>query len=408
MKIFKIPPSKEKDKLVNENNLVKLTGYGKDVASVINFVIRHFQETNYPNLSKNWFTVDELYKRMSIDVHVHPKQWASDLEFKDIISEREHLRVSSAGSTFMEIDGRITHLDPKGRPIYVYVYPNRGGETPRGDIFIYWMDDPAVGPLRTCISTPIEYVVDQLNNFTREHVVYLHSICPMDISPSSYSDDFTLNYIGLTKQGWKKRFSQHMNNARSGSPLLFHRALRDYYVGSRLAAHRVLSICETEKKAMDNEELLVQGGNREDFHDPDAFQKMDKWHFGTLYPKGLNMIPGGYAGLKVLHKMGALKDDQPLDIDQRDKILISCLEHEERKGRSNPLLAAHWNNEDYATKIICGPEGRLKPDQIEKARTFGFLGREISEIKNIVGAKNERQIQNLLSGRTYSRIKKPH
>ena len=91
-----------------------------------------------------------------------------------------------------------------------------------------------------------------------------------------------------------------------------------------------------------------------------------------------------------------MKENKPLDVDQRDNLLINCLKREDRAGRSNPLLAAHWNDENYATKIICGPEGRLKPHQIQEARTLDFLGREPSEIKDIVGAKNELQIKNLL------------
>ena len=156
---------------------------------------------------------------------------------------------------------------------------------------------------------------------------------------------------------------------------------------------------------MDLEEMFVKGGTREDFGDPDAFKEGEKWVFGTLYPKGLNMIPGGYAGLKVLHKMGVMKDNQPFNVDQRDNLLIEGLK---RGGQANPLLAAHWNDEDYATKVICGPEGRLQPPQIQEARTLGLLGRETSEITDIVGAKNERQIKSLLQGSTYSRIKKLH
>lgn len=406
MELHKIKTTYPKNNLINENNLRKLTGHGKDVGSVLNYAIRHFQENDYPNLSRDWFSAENLHKKVSLCVSIHPAYLASDPEFIEDCETNtrlQFLKNKNHQDTFslMEINGRITHLDPKGRPVFVTVYPTSGGKDPKGDIEIYSIGDPNTGPLRSMIAVPISYVVNQSENFTRQYVIYVHSISSKDVYTPSEVEDFTLNYIGLTKQGWRKRFSQHMSNARSGSPLLFHKALRDHYVGSSVVAHRVVTVCETEKEAMDAEELLVEGGEKEDFENADAFVGMDGWVFGTLYPKGLNMIPGGYAGLRVLHKMGAMKNNKPFNVEQRDKILMS---HVQKEGRSNPLLAAHWENEDYATKIICGPEDRLKPHQIQEARTLGFLGREPAEIVKIVGAKNERQIQNLLAARTYSRI----
>ena len=117
------------------------------------------------------------------------------------------------------------------------------------------------------------------------------------------------------------------------------------------------------------------------------------------------MIPGGFAGIKALYKMRAVNEGQAISHEQGDALLQAALEKEKNKGRRNPLLAAHWNSDDYAEKIICGPEGRLKPDQIAQARMLNFLGRDVPEIRSVVGAKNEHQISNLPAGRTYSRIK---
>ena len=408
MELHKIETTYLKNNQVNENNLRKLTGHGRDVGSVLNYAIRHFQENDYPNLSRDWFSAENLHKKVCFSVSIHPAYLASDPEFIEDCETNTRLQFRKNKysrvplATLMEINGRITHLDPKGRPVFVSAYPTSGGKDPGGIIEIYSIGDPNTGPCYSVIGVPTDYVVNQSKNFTRQYAIYVHSICSKDVYTSSEVEDFTLNYIGLTKQGWRKRFSQHMSNARSGSPLLFHKALRDHYVGSRLVAHRVLTVCETEKEAMDAEELFVEGCERGEFENADAFEGMNEWVFGTLYPKGLNMIPGGYAGLRVLHKMGAMKNNKPFDVEQRDKILMS---HVQKEGRSNPLLAAHWENEDYATKIICGPEDRLKPHQIQEARTLGFLGREPAEIVKIVGGKNERQIQNLLAARTYSRIK---
>ena len=407
MSVFQIPPSRKQDRLVNEANLLRLTGHGKDVASVINFAIRHFQETDYPGLSKDWFSEENLWKKVTLDVGIYPRflvnpQGENDPEFMEDFMREQHV-----GHVLMEIDGRITHRDPKGRLVVVSAYETSGGMDPIGNVEVSSQGDPRTGPMRSVIAVPLPYLAHQPRNFVRQYAIYLHHLCGRKVTDPDpgWSGDDALTYIGLTKQGWQKRFSQHLSKAHSGSPLLFHQALRDNYVGARVIGHRVLTLCETEKEAMDLEEMFVKGGTREDFGDPDAFKEGEKWVFGTLYPKGLNMIPGGYAGLKVLHKMGVMKDNRPFNVDQRDNLLIEGLK---RGGQANPLLAAHWNDEDYATKVICGPEGRLKPPQIQEARTLGLLGRETSEITDIVGAKNERQIKSLLEGSTYSRIKKLH
>lgn len=404
MTITRIEPNSPHHLLVNAVNLLKLTGFGKDVASIINFTIGHFRTKDYQSFPKNWFSDDNIHKKVSLALHLFPSEALSDL---DNIESEMKKSVGGVG-TWMETDGRIMHFDAKNRLFCMFAYPTSGGKKPRGSIDIFSIGNPEVEPFRSVLSVPISYIINQQKNINRQYVIYLHSLSGIKIGGLNINGNDTLHYIGLTKQGWKKRFSQHLSNARSGSPLLFHKALRDYYVGSTIMAHRVINISETEKDAMDSEEIFVQGGEKQDFNNSDAFFGMDNWVFGTLYPKGLNMIPGGYAGIRVLHKMGALRNKQPIDIDQRDSILITRLRREVRKGWSNPLLAAHWNDEDYATKIICGPEGRLQPNQIIEARTLNLLGREPSEIQNIVGAKNELQIRNLLSGRTYSRIKKPH
>ena len=118
------------------------------------------------------------------------------------------------------------------------------------------------------------------------------------------------------------------------------------------------------------------------------------------------MIPGGYEGLRVLHKMGAFDRIKAVDIDQREEQLIKMMQRGHREGKANPLLAVLWLDEDYAAKIICGPDGRLKPNRIFQARFMGMLGREALDIASAVGAKSEFQIQRLLRGKTYSRITK--
>lgn len=104
-------------------------------------------------------------------------------------------------------------------------------------------------------------------------------------------------------------------------------------------------------------------------------------------------------------ELGAFERNKAIDIEKRDERLITVMRRGEREGRSNPLLATLWLDDDYAMKIICGPDGRLKPNQIVQARLLSALGRALPDITTAVGAKSENEILRLLRGKTYSRIK---
>jgi hypothetical protein len=207
------------------------------------------------------------------------------------------------------------------------------------------------------------------------HTVYTHRIRAPD-------ETRNLIYTGITRQGWQKRWVQHQRDAKSGSRHLFHRALREYPNAEYI--HRVIAAGLTEDYAMRMEEM---------------------WADHTLHPKGLNMIPGGYAGLKYLHKLGAIAPRQAVDVDRREEILSDFVARTEREGRPNPLLAALWRDDDFAARVICGADGRLKPNQIADARLLSSFGKRIPEITATVGAKNDAQVKRLLKGQTYSRVK---
>lgn len=231
------------------------------------------------------------------------------------------------------------------------------------------------------------------------YVIYGHEIlCNPGIAKSKGLPEFP-RYIGLTRQGWNKRWQQHHNAAKRGSKLLFHKALRELAPGNYIE-HHVINMVKTEKEAMDFEEKYVAGEIGNNFWSCDPDNRIS--NFGTLYPNGLNMIPGGYAGLRKLHELGALADRKPVTLENRDNILERYVE---RESRTNPLVSALWNNPEYAEAIICKPEGRLKPDQIQKGRLMNMMGRNVEEICEAIEAKNQEQVKNMLAGRTYSRIK---
>jgi hypothetical protein len=67
-------------------------------------------------------------------------------------------------------------------------------------------------------------------SLTKGYTVYLRSIVR--------SDQSALTYYGITFRHWLHRLKEHVAAANGGSPLLFHRALRDQLKGrSKISAH---------------------------------------------------------------------------------------------------------------------------------------------------------------------------
>lgn len=209
-----------------------------------------------------------------------------------------------------------------------------------------------------------------------------------------YQHDFLLDghresikgasYIGITKRGWRTRWAEHVRSANSGSHYRFHQAIRQWHGVAGATLHAIVACGLSEQQAMAAEEEAI----RRD----------------TLYPNGLNMVPGGNAGLAYLRQIGAIGASERVAPDDRQTVINRFFERATRKGLPNPLAAANWLSPDYAEKVICAGPDRLKPQQIRDARYFASMGRDAADIAQQVGARNVLQVQRLLTGSTYSRI----
>lgn len=191
-------------------------------------------------------------------------------------------------------------------------------------------------------------------------------------------------YTGITKRGWRTRWSEHLRAANSGSNYLFHKAIRQWHQKAQCSSHVVIAVGMSEREAMAMEEAVVATD--------------------SLYPLGLNMVPGGNAGLAYLRKIGAIGSHERVAPDARQKAVNRFFEHTSRKGIPNPLAAANWLNSEYAEKVICSGPDRLKPQQIRDARYFSSLGQTAETIAEKIGAKTVEQVKRLIAGITYSRV----
>jgi hypothetical protein len=100
------------------------------------------------------------------------------------------------------------------------------------------------------IGVPMRYVLKGARNMTQGYTVYLHSIILHDYA--------ALTYYGITSRHWLKRLKEHVASATTGSPLLFHRALREDLRKVARFQHTIIGAGLTKGEAYDVEEYLIE------------------------------------------------------------------------------------------------------------------------------------------------------
>lgn len=232
------------------------------------------------------------------------------------------------------------------------------------------------------ISFPVQVVMKGFTTIPDNHYGYSHSISLLDECGKPL--DGQHYYIGITKRNWLKRMEEHFNEIRKGSNKTFHKAWREYAGRSDvLLSSELITLNHTYDQIMDWEEWAVD----------------EQMKTGT----SLNMIPGGKKGLKFLHKH-RLISDPTASLDEREKAIQEYQKANPRLGVPNLIISELWKDEEYAQKIICGAEGRLSVEQVKKIRELNDKSIPIETIAEMVGAKNQSQVERVLYGKTYSRI----
>lgn len=231
------------------------------------------------------------------------------------------------------------------------------------------------------ISFPLQYIMKGFPKIKDQHFGYCHKIALLD---DNGRVDKEYVYIGVTKRNWLKRMSEHFNEIKSGSNKLFHKTWREF---------------SGNKKVMLSSELIVGDHT---FDQIMAWEEtmVDRWMDDNL---SLNMIPGGFKGMKYLHKHRLLNSEK-VSIDERDDAVLEFQKLHPKAGIANLLISELWKNDDYAKKIICGADDRLSVDQVLKIRELNDIGMPIEKITQVVNARNLQQVQRVVKGKTYSRV----
>lgn len=246
------------------------------------------------------------------------------------------------------------------------------------------------------ISVPIQYLMKGFPLKPNGHMGYYHSFVVQH--PDSYLREWQnqsgtfegipeeprYNYVGITSRSWLVRMKEHIRGIESGESKTFYNAWRHFAKDDRVDFMS---------------ELIVANQSYNDIMAWEEARVAVEMEAG----RALNMISGGFKGIRELHKLGCLNKERPT-LRERRAAIEAAQRANPRKGVPNLLLAELWKDDGYAAKIICGADGRLSVEQVRTARDLNRMGLPVEKIAEKIGALNVPQVQRLLDGHTYSRI----
>ena len=198
-------------------------------------------------------------------------------------------------------------------------------------------------------------------------------------------DQDSYYYVGITGRNWLQRLNEHVGEIHRGSRKNFHRAWRE-----SLGMQNVQIVSSLMAINMTYDEAMNWEENQVDKIASDQY--------------GLNMIPGGFKGLKYLHKL-RITNKEKVSLEERERAIEEYIRRNPRKGVPNPFIRALWENDDYYQKVIAARPKTLTPDKIYRIRELHADGWSPEEITKEVAALNVGQVKRVINGRAYSRIK---
>ena len=239
---------------------------------------------------------------------------------------------------------------------------------------------------------PLQFLLKGWGDANDGHQCYVHCIShnlgqvrnAEDWRARVEADSDEYYYVGITSRNWLQRLGEHIGEMRRGSRKRFHSAWRESLGMNDIQfVSSLMDINMEYEMAMQWEEVAV-----------------DRFAYG---PNGLNMIPGGFKGLKHLHELGII-GRQDISLKERDSAVEEFLRQNPRKGIPNPLMSELWKDDDYYLRVIEARPKTLSREQVLLIRRLAAEGESIEDIAEEAGALNEIQVKNVLAGRTYRRV----
>jgi hypothetical protein len=132
------------------------------------------------------------------------------------------------------------------------------------------------------------------------------AVCAKLVSDQTF-DMLGHGYFGVTRRPFAVRFAEHVDMKTSGEGHLLHNVWRD--LEDKKIPHRVIA------------QLVAHSNSEDEIY---AFEEQVVGEY-TLAPRGLNMIPGGRAGIQFLRRLGITN----AGFDNRERLLARAI-----KGRT--------------------------------------------------------------------------
>ena len=240
---------------------------------------------------------------------------------------------------------------------------------------------------------PLQFLLKAWGDPSRGYQCYIHTISHKlghirtfdELMARQMSDTDSYYYVGITSRNWLQRLDEHVREMRQGNERLFYRAWRERYGTADVHFSSYLrDLNLSYQEAMDWEEEYV------DKIAADQFK--------------LNMIPGGFKGLRLLHEHRII-DRTDISLQERDAAVAEYARRFPRKGIPHPFMSERWKDDEFYLKNIEAKKKNLSAAQVRKIRELAGTGRSAKEIAREVEARNEAQVKNVISGRYYGRIK---
>jgi len=278
-------------------------------------------------------------------------------------------------------------------PMLMLSFDRQSGAAPKGTL------NPNPGTYvisRRIVSVPLQCILKHWGNAESGYMIYEHNLSAMGHAIPQFK---SISYIGLTSRNWQTRYKEHQRDALTGSELLFHTSLAAVINKDGISQAGMGPFEMVRSGACLLSELQYVNLTYEE-----AMQVEERMVERTLHPNGLNMIPGGFAGMKFLHKLGYLSRDRAT-VDDRDFAAAKYLLGNASAGRFAPWVTENWSKDEFYEQVIFKRSNTLNREQILSIRKYGTeWGFSAELIANLVGA-NIRQVRDVLSGKYYSRVK---
>ena len=253
---------------------------------------------------------------------------------------------------------------------------------------------------RRVISIPLQCVIKNWGDASKDHMIYEHDISPMDHAQDQLGEQFkAARYIGLTSRNWQTRYREHQRDALTGSELLFHATLAAVFPEGGIS-HVGMGVFEVVRRGL----CLTSELEYVNLTYEEAMQVEEKLVERTLHPAGLNMIPGGFAGLRLLHKLGFLSREKAT-VEERNLAAAKYLHQLPRQRNPSPWISDRWQKDEYYEQVVLGRPNTLSKEQVQQIRKFGIDWKFNPGIIARLSGASERQVRDVLSGKYYSRVK---